>query len=166
MFGLSDIPFLKKVVDKISHVTVTAMFRGLRYTFHYKALLNDLNSKIVIPNGEKQRMFIKVKEEEDNGKIIYNEVLIWQKVVDEIQTNARISPSWKCFQCLPIPNPIARFQLGKEAVLKVNAVTRLTKKGREFLDREISYFPAVENVTNTNGAFRNFHSRNNAGCSQ
>lgn len=42
-------------------------------------------------------MSIKVSEERDNGKIIYNDVLTWQKEVDDkIQKNVKeVFPSWK-----------------------------------------------------------------------
>lgn len=89
MFGLNDIPCLGKVVGEISNATVATAFRTLKYTFRYKALVNDLHSGIEKLNNEKERVSVKVKEERDNGKRIYDDVSTWQKKVDEIQESGK-----------------------------------------------------------------------------
>lgn len=163
MVGLSDIPIVGKVVDRISDATVEAMFRGLKYVFFYKALVNDLDSEIGKLNSEMERVSRKVEEERDNGKIIYDDVLTWQKKVEEIQKPPReFSPSWTCIHCLPIPNPVSRFRLGKEAVLKARSVTELTGSGKEFLNKDVAHLAPVDNVPKVDAAFQNFQSRINA----
>lgn len=43
MVGLADIPCFEKLVDKVPYIVVKALYRGLRYMFCYKSLVNELN---------------------------------------------------------------------------------------------------------------------------
>ncbi|KAL1824726.1 hypothetical protein ACET3Z_011504 [Daucus carota] len=150
MVGLSDIPLLGNIVSSLSSATVEAMYRGLRYTFRYKALVNDFESEMKKLNAEAERVSVRVNEETDSGRTIYDSVLEWQGNVDEIRNKAnQISVSWKCIPCLPIPNPVARFQLGKEAVVKKSNAAELVARGRGLQDNEIAHRPRMQNEPNT-----------------
>ncbi|KAL8090039.1 hypothetical protein AgCh_039487 [Apium graveolens] len=78
MVSLSDIPCVGKVVDRISDATVDAFFRGLRYLFCYKELIDVLNSEIENVNIQEYRVSQKCAEERANGKIIEDHVFKWQ----------------------------------------------------------------------------------------
>ncbi|KAL1825678.1 hypothetical protein ACET3Z_012456 [Daucus carota] len=163
MVGVSDIPCVGKVVDRISDATVNALFRGLRYMFCYKALVDDLNSEIKKVNIEEVRVSRKAAAERGNGKIIYDEVLEWQKEVKEIQESTNeFSPSWRCIQSLPIPNPISRFRQGREAVKKAKKVNELLDSGVKLMENEIAYHPAVVNEPKPETAYQRFQSRESA----
>lgn len=137
MVGLSDILCVGKVVDKISDATVDALFRGLKYMFCYKALLKELDSEMKNLKSKKDKMSSKAEEERNNGKIIDNDVLTWQKEVEGIQKSAqKLSPSWRCIQCLPIPC----FRPGREALQKAKRVTILSDSAEELLAQEIFIF--------------------------
>ncbi|WOG94555.1 hypothetical protein DCAR_0313851 [Daucus carota subsp. sativus] len=163
MVGVSDIPCVGKVVDRISDATVNALFRGLRYMFCYKALVDELNSEISKVNIEEVRVSRKAAAERDNGKIIYDHVLEWQKEVKEIQESTNeFSPSWRCIQSLPIPNPISRFRQGRQAVKKAKKVNELLDSGVKLMENEIAYHPAVVNEPKPETAYQRFQSREGA----
>lgn len=169
MVGLSDIPCVGKVVDRISDATFEAVFRRLRYIFCYKDLLNVLNSKIVNLKIEEVRVSRKADEERANGKRLEDHVSKWLNDVEKIQDSAKefpeinkYKPSWRFIHRLPIPNPVSRFRLGREAVRKTRSVIQLTDFGKELQANEIAYLPLVENVPKTDTAFQNFQSRKGA----
>ncbi|XP_063946788.1 disease resistance protein At4g27190 isoform X2 [Daucus carota subsp. sativus] len=163
MVGLADIPFVGKFVERISDNTVDAVFRGLRYLFCYKALVDELSSETEKLNIEKDKMSRKVNEEKDNGKIIEDYVLKWQNSVEEIQkSDEQFSPSCTCIQSLPIPNPVSRFQQGRNAAKKGKTVTKLAVSGRDLLGGEIAHLPLVQNMPKSGTTFEEFQSRKDA----
>ncbi|KAL1822222.1 hypothetical protein ACET3Z_009000 [Daucus carota] len=163
MVGLADIPFVGKFVERISDNTVDAVFRGLRYLFCYKALVDELSSETEKLNIEKDKMSRKVNEEKDNGKIIEDYVLKWQNSVEEIQkSDEQFSPSCTCIQSLPIPNPVSHFQQGRNAAKKAKTVTKLAVSGRDLLGGEIAHLPPVQNMPKSGTAFEEFQSRKDA----
>ncbi|WOG87771.1 hypothetical protein DCAR_0207002 [Daucus carota subsp. sativus] len=166
MVGLSDIPVLGNFVDRISDATVEALFRGLRYLFCYKELVNVLNSEIDKVNIQQGRVSRKSDEERSDGKVIEDHVLRWQTEVKEMQDSARefskkyqSRASWTCFKCLPIPKPVSRFRLGREAVLKAKKATELIISGRDLLANEIAHLPPTDNLPKADAAFQDFRSR-------
>ncbi|KAL1827800.1 hypothetical protein ACET3Z_006212 [Daucus carota] len=166
MVGLSDIPVLGNFVDRISDATVEALFRGLRYLFCYKELVNVLNSEIDKVNIQQGRVSKKSDEERSDGKVIEDHVLRWQTEVKEMQDSAKefsekyqSRASWTCFKCLPIPKPVSRFRLGREAVLNAKKATELVKSGKDLLANEIAHLPPADNLPKTDAAFQDFRSR-------
>uniref|UniRef100_A0A165ZK31 Uncharacterized protein n=1 Tax=Daucus carota subsp. sativus TaxID=79200 RepID=A0A165ZK31_DAUCS len=163
MVGLADIPIVGKFVEKVSEYTVDAVFRGLHYMFCYQTLVNDLKSEIEKLNIEKEKISRKVMEEKANGKTIEDYVVKWEIDVEEIQKSAQeLSPSYSCIQHLPIPNPISRFRIGRNAMKKAEAVTQLTNSGKEHLTGGIAYLPEVIIMPNSDTTFEEFQSRKDA----
>ncbi|KAL8115926.1 disease resistance protein UNI-like [Apium graveolens] len=169
MVGLSDIPCLGKVVDRLSDAIYEAGFRQLRYMFCYKDLLKDLDSKIVTLKIEEVRVSRKADEERANGKRLEDHVLKWLNDVGKFQHSVKEfpeiyknKPSWRFIHRLPLPNPVSRFRLGRDAVQKTRRVIQLTDSGKELQANEIAYLPLVENVPKTDTAFQNFQSRKDA----
>ncbi|XP_074380648.1 disease resistance protein At4g27190-like [Apium graveolens] len=153
-------------MDRISDATVDVLFRGFRYMFCYKDLANVLDSEIGKLDIEDDRVSRKVVSEKANGKTIEDHVLKWQKEVEEIQESVKdfskrykSRSSWRCIQCLPIPKPVTRFKLGREATQKTKRVIELYGSGKDLLDHEIAYLPAFEGLPTTDSAFQNFESR-------
>ncbi|KAL1822225.1 hypothetical protein ACET3Z_009003 [Daucus carota] len=161
MVGFADIPIVGKFVEKVSEYTVDAVFRGLRYMFCYQTLVNDLNSEIEKLNIEKDKMSRKVGEENANGKTIEDFVSKWETHVEEIQKSAaqELSPSCSCIPRLPIPDPVTRFYIGRNAAKKAEAVTQLTNSGKEHLTGEIAYLREVIIMPNPDTTFEEFPSR-------
>ncbi|XP_017238231.1 probable disease resistance protein At4g27220 [Daucus carota subsp. sativus] len=164
MVGLADIPIVGKFVEKVSEYTVDAVFRGLHDMFCYQTLVNNLNSEIEKLNIEKEKMSRKVREEKANGKAIEHYVVKWEADVEKIQMSGdkEPAPSCSCIQHLPIPNPISRFRIGRNAVKKAEAVTQLTISGREHLIGGIAYLPEVIIMPNSDTTFEEFQSRKDA----
>ncbi|KAL1830758.1 hypothetical protein ACET3Z_000409 [Daucus carota] len=169
MVGLADIPIVGKVVDRISDAAVDAIFRGFRYMFCYKDLVKTLNSQVEKANTEEKRVSTKVAAEKANGKIIEKNVLDWQKEAGEIKESAQEfaeryenRQSWRCIQCPPIPNPVSRFRLGREAVQKTERLTELINSGKELLDNEIAHLAPNENLPKSTTEFQDFQSRKDA----
>ncbi|KAK1392302.1 NB-ARC domain-containing protein [Heracleum sosnowskyi] len=160
MVGLADIPIVGKLVERISDKAVDAVFRGFRYVFRYRSLVNQLNTETEKLDTEKEKMSRKVMEEEANGKIIELHVLKWQKDVEEIQKSDReFSPSCSCIQRLPIPNPVNRFRMGRNASRKAIAIAQLTITGKDQLTGGIAHLPPFENIPKSDTAFEEFESR-------
>ncbi|KAL1823925.1 hypothetical protein ACET3Z_010703 [Daucus carota] len=134
MVGLADIPIVGKFVEKVSECTVDAVFRGLHYMFSYQTLVNNLNSEIEKLNIEKEKMSRKVREEKANGKTIED-------------------------YHLPIPNPISRFLIVRNAVKKAEAVTQRINSGKKHLTGGIAYLPEVKKVPKPGTTFKEFQSR-------
>ncbi|KAL1827378.1 hypothetical protein ACET3Z_005790 [Daucus carota] len=169
MVGVADIPCVGKIVDRISDATVGALFRGLNYMFCYKSLIEVLNSEIENIDIEEARVSRNVVAEKASGKTIEDHVFKWQKDVKEIQESSKelmakckTKSSWRCFQCLPIPNPASRFHLGREAAKKAKRVTELTDHKLRFMVNEIAYIPAVVNLPDPGDAFEHFQSRSDS----
>lgn len=169
MVSLSDIPCVGKVVDRMSDATVDAFFRGLRYLFCYKELVNVLNSEIENVNIQEDRVSQKSAEERANGKIIEDHVLKWQMEVKEMQESAKEftekcknRASWTCLKCLPIPKPVSRFRLGREAMVKVKRANEIIEVGKDLLANEIARLSPIENLPKTDAAFQVFSSRKDA----
>ncbi|KAL1822280.1 hypothetical protein ACET3Z_009058 [Daucus carota] len=164
MVGLSDIPCVGEVVDRISKAIVDAMSRGLWYVFCYKSLVDELDSEVEKLKIEQGKMARRTKEEKDKGKNIHDFVLKWQKDVEEIlqMSGEECSPSCSCSQCLPIPDPVSRWQLGKNAANKAKTVAELTISGNNYQKGEIAQFPPLENVPRSVGEFQKFQSREDA----
>lgn len=161
MVGLSDIPCVGEVVDRVSKAIVDALFRECSYLFRYKKAVDILNSKIENVNIEVDRVFSDVAAEVASGKIIKEHVLKWQEKAEKFQENAiefseryENRHSWRCIQCLPIPNPVSRFQLGREAVKSTKKAIKLINSGRLFLRNEIADLPEVKNLPNPNGCLQ------------
>ncbi|KAL1830762.1 hypothetical protein ACET3Z_000413 [Daucus carota] len=166
MVGLSDIPCVGKLVDRISDVAVDAIFRGFRYMFCYKDLVKTLDCQVEKASNEEDRVSTKVAAERANGKIIKDRVFKWQKEAEEIKESAeefaekyKNRHSWRCIQYLPIPNPVSRFRLGREAVKKTERLTELINSGKELLDNEIAHLAPNENLPKSNTEFQDFQSR-------
>ncbi|XP_074356442.1 uncharacterized protein LOC141696159 [Apium graveolens] len=152
MVSLSDIPCVGKVVDRISDATVDAFFRGLRYLFCYKELIDVLNSEIENVNIQEYRVSQKCAEERANGKIIEDHVFKWQTEVKEMQESAkdftekcRNRASWMCLKQ-------GGYAQGYEII----------KFGKDLLANEIAHLPVIENLPTTDAAFQDFSSRKNA----
>ena len=163
MVGLSDVPCVGKALDRVSEATVEAMFHGLRYMFCYKELVNVLNSDIEKVNIQEERVSRKAAAARADGKTVEDYVMKWQKEVEEIQESAREFSgkyknrhSWRCIQCLPIPKPVSRFQLGREAVQMSARVIELTNSGMDLLANDIAHLPPFENIPKANTAFQHF----------
>ena len=88
MVGLSDIPCVGKLVDRISDAAVDAIFRGFRYMFRYKDLVKTLDSQVEKANTKEERVSTKVAAERANGKLIEPHVDKWQKEAEEIKESA------------------------------------------------------------------------------
>ncbi|KAL1830765.1 hypothetical protein ACET3Z_000416 [Daucus carota] len=169
MVGLSDIPFVGKLVDRISDAAVDTIFRGFRYMFCYKDLVKTLDSQVEKANTEEERVSTKVAAERANGKIIEDRVFKWQKEAEEIKESAqefaeryKNRHSWRCIQSLPIPNPVSRFRLGREAVKKTERLTELINSGKELLADEIAHPAPNENLPKSTTEFQDFQSRKDA----
>ncbi|KAL1824727.1 hypothetical protein ACET3Z_011505 [Daucus carota] len=165
---ISAVPssILLSALDRVSEATVEAMFHGLRYMFCYKELVNVLNSDIEKVNIQEERVSRKAAAARADGKTVEDYVMKWQKEVEEIQESAREFSgkyknrhSWRCIQCLPIPKPVSRFQLGREAVQMSTRVIELTNSGMDLLANDIAHFPPFENIPKANTAFQHFQSR-------
>ncbi|KAL1830768.1 hypothetical protein ACET3Z_000419 [Daucus carota] len=166
MVGLADIPIVGKLVDRISDAAVETIFRGFRYMFFYKNLVKTLDSQVEKANTEEERVSRKVAAERANGKLIEPHVDRWQKKAEEIKESAekfaeeyKNRHSWRCIQCLPIPNPVSRFRLGREAVQKTKELTELINSGKELLANEIAHLAPNENLPKSNTEFQDFQSR-------
>uniref|UniRef100_A0A175YG88 NB-ARC domain-containing protein n=1 Tax=Daucus carota subsp. sativus TaxID=79200 RepID=A0A175YG88_DAUCS len=166
MVGLSDIPSVGKLVDRISNAAVDAIFRGFRYMFCYKDLVKTLDSQVEKANTEEERVSTKVAAERANGELIKPHVDKWQKEAEEIKESAhkfaekyKNRHSCRCIQCVPIPNPVSRFRLGREAVQKTERLTELINSGKELLANEIAHLAPGENLPKTNTEFQEFQSR-------
>ncbi|XP_017230293.2 disease resistance protein At4g27190-like [Daucus carota subsp. sativus] len=169
MVGLSDIPFVGKLVDRISDAAVDTIFRGFRYMFCYKDLVKTLDSQVEKANTEEERVSTKVAAERANGKIMEDRVFKWQKEAEEIKESAqefaeryKNRHSWRFIQCLPIPNPVSRFRLGREAVKKTERLTELINSGKELLADEIAHPAPNENLPKSTTEFQDFQSRKDA----
>ncbi|KAL1830754.1 hypothetical protein ACET3Z_000405 [Daucus carota] len=169
MVGLADIPCVGKLVDILSEVAVKATFRGFRYMFCYKDLVKTLESQVKEANTEEERVSREVAAERANGKIIEKTVLDWQKQAEEIKESAkqfaeksRKVDSWRCIQCLPIPNPVSRLQLGREAVKKTDSLTQLIKSGEKLRAHGIANPALVKNLPKSTTEFQDFQSRKDA----
>ncbi|XP_017243370.1 probable disease resistance protein At4g27220 [Daucus carota subsp. sativus] len=167
MVGLADIPIVGKLVDRISDAAVDTIFRGFRYMFFYKHLVKTLDSQVEKANTEEERVSRKVAAERANGKLIEPHVDKWQKEAEEIKESAekfaeeyKNRQSWRCIQCVPIPNPVSRFRLGREAVKKTERLTELIDSGKELLANEIAHLASPENLPKSNTEFQEFQSRN------
>ncbi|KAL8127653.1 hypothetical protein AgCh_014526 [Apium graveolens] len=100
MVGVADVPCIGKFVDKVSDYTVEAVFRGLKYIFFYKSLVDQLNSETDKLNIQMDNMSREVEKEKDNGKIIKTHVLKWQDDATELKKNGKeYSPSCSCIPC-------------------------------------------------------------------
>ncbi|KAL1824724.1 hypothetical protein ACET3Z_011502 [Daucus carota] len=143
MVGLSDIPFVGKTIDRISDATVEAVFRKLKYMISYRALIGDLISEIEKVNTEEASVSAAADAARADGKIIYADLFKWQLEVAEIQAsyNELVETYENRSSCLPIPNPVSRFRLGREAVVKARRVSELTALGKDLLAREIAFRP-------------------------
>ncbi|KAL8128046.1 hypothetical protein AgCh_014839 [Apium graveolens] len=160
MVGVADIPCIGKVVDKVSDYTVEAVFRGLKYMFCYKSLVDQLNSETDKLNIQMDNMSREVEKEKDNGKIIKTHVLKWQDDATELKKNGKeYSPSCSCIQSLPIPNPVSRFQIGRNAANKAATVIELVDTGNKYLAGDIAYLAPVINMPKSDTTFEEFQSR-------
>ncbi|KAL1830763.1 hypothetical protein ACET3Z_000414 [Daucus carota] len=167
MPGIGDIPIVGKLVDGISDVAVAAIFRGFRYMFSYKNFVETLESQVEKAKIEEERVSTKVAEEKANGKLIKPHVDKWQKeAADEIKESAekfaekyKNRHSWRCIQCLPIPNPVSRFRLGREAVKKTKILTELINSGKELLANDIAHPAPAQNLPKSTTEFQQFQSR-------
>ena len=160
---LSAIPVAEEVEKKVTDLAVAAIFRSFKYMFCYKSLAEDFSSKIDDINNEEGRMNIEVDKEKNNGKKIHAHVLKWLEDVKEIQKKSELSPSFKCIKYLPIPNPISRLRLGRNAVQKSKIVTELIDTSTKLFEKEIAYLPPPsEDVPTTNTVFQDFPSRQEA----
>ncbi|KAL1830771.1 hypothetical protein ACET3Z_000422 [Daucus carota] len=166
MVGLADIPIVGKLVDRISDAAVETIFRGFRYMFFYKNLVKTLDSQVEKANTEEERVSRKVAAERANGKLIDTHVDDWQEDAKVIKESAekfaekyKNRQSWRCIQCLPIPNPVSRFRLGREAVQKTKELTELINSGKELLANEIAHLAPIENLPKSNTEFQDFQSR-------
>nr|XP_017238234.1 PREDICTED: probable disease resistance protein At4g27220 isoform X1 [Daucus carota subsp. sativus] len=129
--------------------------------FCYKTLVDQLNSETRKLKNEEGNMSREVEKEKKNGKIIKDYVSEWQVNAQEIQKSAaeELSPSCSCIKRLPIPNPISRFRIGRNAVKKAKAVTQLTDSVKEHLTGGIAYLPEVIILPNSGTTFEEFQSR-------
>ncbi|XP_074380528.1 disease resistance protein At4g27190-like isoform X2 [Apium graveolens] len=160
MVGVADVPCIGKFVDKVSDYTVEAVFRGLKYMFCYKSLVDQLNSETDKLNIQMDNMSREVEKEKDNGKIIKTHVLKWQDDATELKKNGKeYSPSCSCIQSLPIPNPVSRFQIGRNAANKAATVIELVDTGNKYLAGDIAYLAPVINMPKSDTTFEEFQSR-------
>ncbi|XP_074381083.1 uncharacterized protein LOC141721850 [Apium graveolens] len=160
MVGVADIPCIGKFVDKVSDYTVEAVFRGLKYIFCYKSLVDQLNSETDKLNIQMADMSREVKKEKNNGKIIKTHVLKWQDDATELKKNGKeYSPSCSCIQSLPIPNPVSRFRIGRNAAKKAATVIELGDTGNKYLAGDIAYLAPVINMPKSDTSFEDFQSR-------
>ncbi|KAL1830766.1 hypothetical protein ACET3Z_000417 [Daucus carota] len=167
MPGIGDIPIVGKLMDGISDVAVNAIFRGFRYMFCYKDFVETLESQVDKAKIEEERVSTKVAKEKANGKLIKPHVDKWQKeAADEIKESAekfaekyKNRQSWRCIQCLPIPNPVSRFRLGREAVKKTKRLTDLIDSGKELLANDIAHPAPAQNLPISTTEFQEFQSR-------
>ncbi|KAL8127657.1 uncharacterized protein LOC141721485 isoform X2 [Apium graveolens] len=149
--------------NMVSDKAVDAVFRGFRYVFRYKSLEVQLNSETEKLKIEMNNMSNEVKKEKANGKIIKAHVSKWQKEVEEeIQKSAttELPPSsCNCIKSLPIPNPVSRFQRGRNAFKKATAVAQLTSTGKDHLTRDIADLSPFQNKPKPDTAYEEFESR-------
>ncbi|XP_063942188.1 probable disease resistance protein At4g27220 [Daucus carota subsp. sativus] len=167
MVGLSDIPCVGKNVDRISDAAVDALFRGFSYMFSYKNHVQVLETEIQKLDAEMDRMSRKVREEKDNGKMIVDGVSTWQADVEEVKKSAeeilekyKNRSSWRCIQWMPIPKPVSRSRLGREAAHKAKRVIELSDSANNLLANGIAYGSPAENAPNT--VYQTFKSRSDA----
>lgn len=161
---------MDEVIKLIFAEAVNPVFRGYRYMFRYRGLINELKFEMERMYMHKVRMSDIALEERDKGKTINGDVLKWQKEVEEIQKSAKefLSKykdrhSWKCTRYMPIPKPVSRFRQGRKAVRMAKRVADLVELGREFIKSdEIAYLPPVENILKKNTGFQFFKSREDA----
>ncbi|KAL8110380.1 hypothetical protein AgCh_026194 [Apium graveolens] len=120
-------------------------------------------------NNQEERVSTKANAEKNNGKTLYANVPKWQTDVEEFQRSAvefldkyKNRASWRCIHFLPIPKPVSRFRLGREAAHKVKRVTELSDSGKDILANEIAYLLPRENVPPTDTVFQDFESRKGA----
>ncbi|KAL1830752.1 hypothetical protein ACET3Z_000403 [Daucus carota] len=153
-------------VCRISDAAVDAFFRGFRYMFCYKDLVKTLDSQVEKAYTEEERVSAKVAAERANGKLIKPHVDKWQKEAEEIMESAekfaeiyKTRHSWRCIQCLPIPNPVSLFRLGRAVVQKTERLTELINSGKELLDDEIAHLAPAENLPKSNTEYQEFQSR-------
>ncbi|KAL1824639.1 hypothetical protein ACET3Z_011417 [Daucus carota] len=166
MVGLSDIPCLGKIVDRVSDAMVDPLFRGFDYMFCYKDSVNFLDSEIRKLGNHEGRVSRRTDAEKNNGKTIDMDVSKWQQEVKEIQRSTeeflekyRNRSSWRCIYCLPIPKPVSRFKLGREAVQMAKRVSGLYDSGKGYLENDIAFLPPIENVPASDTEFKEFKSR-------
>lgn len=114
-------------------------------------------------------MSSKVREEEDNGKIIIDGVRTWQTKVEEIKKSAeeilenyKNRSSWRCIQWMPIPKPVSQSRLGREAVQNAQRVAEFSLSAKDLLDNEIAYHSPVEKAPISDTVYQTFDSRSNA----
>ncbi|XP_074377101.1 disease resistance protein At4g27190-like [Apium graveolens] len=150
MVGLFDIPCLGKVVDRLSDGMVDLLFRGFNYMFCYKDHVNVLNSEI-----EK----VKIEEVRVSRKAVAATAMESAK---EFEERCKNRSSWWCIHYLPIPKPVSRFRLGREAVHMAERATELSDSAKDLLANDIAYLPPLENVPKTDTAFQDFDSRKDA----
>ncbi|XP_017232031.1 probable disease resistance protein At4g27220 isoform X2 [Daucus carota subsp. sativus] len=157
------------IVDRISDAAVDALFRGFSYVFSYKNHVKALETEIQKLDTEMQRMSRRVGEEKDNGKIINAGVSTWQTDVEEVKKSAeeilekyKNRSSWRCIQWMPIPKPLSRSRLGREAAHKAKRVTELSDSANILLANEIAYLSPVENAPISDTVYQTFKSRSDA----
>ena len=174
MIDLNSIPFVGPLVAKISDKTIEALFRHVEYMFRYKGLVKDLKSENDKLLAEETKMSRKAEQERNNGKILEKYVVDWQKEVQEeqekvtrcLQENEKLkSQQQNCpryIRYIPLPHPISRYRLGKEAAKVAKSTTELTATGSHHLESQIqiAYLPLDMNAPVT--AFQEFKSREEA----
>ncbi|KAL1822103.1 hypothetical protein ACET3Z_008881 [Daucus carota] len=140
--------------------------------FRYKGLVKDLKSENDKLVAEETKMSRKAEQESNNGRILEKYVVDWQKEVQEeqekvtrcLQENEKLkSQQQNCpryIRYIPLPHPISRYRLGKEAAKVAKSTTELTATGSHHLASQIAYLPLDMNVPVT--AFQEFKSREKA----
>ncbi|KAL8156837.1 hypothetical protein AgCh_001806 [Apium graveolens] len=125
-----------------------------------------LNSEIEKVEIEEMKISNKVVVARADGKQIYDHVSKWQIELEEFRESSKeFSKRYErrrslgCIKRLPIPNPVTRFQLGREAQKKTDRVVELTASGLTHLADEIAHLPSGEYVPKPDTIFQNFQSR-------
>ncbi|WOG90661.1 hypothetical protein DCAR_0309905 [Daucus carota subsp. sativus] len=162
-----SIPVVGPILEKISSMIVAALFSHLNYVFCSKSLVEDLKSENEKLEIVENRMSRKAEEESNNGRILEKHVVDWKKEARENQESVKSClekydnrPSGRCFGFLPIPHPLSRYRLGKEAEKMAKITTSLTTSGDRHLANPIAYLPLDMNAPETE--FHEFKSREEA----
>ncbi|KAI9112237.1 hypothetical protein K1719_016760 [Acacia pycnantha] len=156
------------IAGKIEDFTVKPIERQVEYLLSYKKICEDLDGKIRDLTGIKVRIENGVEEEKRNGRDIEEDVISWQKSVDETLEAARklcsraqthASVWYRCWKW-SFPNLISRHQLGRKAKKISSTITGLQIKGK--FDGGLGHvtFSGISNSIFSNQGSEKLKSRN------
>ncbi|KAI9112193.1 hypothetical protein K1719_016716 [Acacia pycnantha] len=142
---------LTAIAGKLAELTVIPIGRQVGYLVFYKGNFKELEDKSEELMKRKVRIGHDVEAEKRNGRNIEDDVLSWQKRVDETLEEARklcraqTHASLWCWKW-SFPNLISRHQLGRKAKKMSFTVTELKEKGR--FDGGLGHIP-VSSISNS-----------------